>query len=106
VTDPEDASEHPGISQIASYATICSVCLAVLAFFVGVALDIKNKTSSGLEVHLARAGAGGAIPTAVILIGCAFKPSMISQLSGLNVPIAAAGLALFYISLKGLGLIK
>ena len=96
------AASPSGVPQLASYTTISSVSLAILAFLGGVAWDFKNKTSTALEVHLARAGAGGAIPTALVLILCAFRPEILSQLTGLNVPIAAAGLALLYISVKAL----
>jgi hypothetical protein len=87
---------------LGQYATISSVSLALIAFVGGLIVDLKQNRSGSLENYLARAGAGGAIPTALVLICCAFKPSLISELSGLNVPIAAAGLSLLYVSIKGL----
>jgi hypothetical protein len=74
----------------------------VISFAAAVALDMKNHTTSGLESHLAKAGAAGSIPTALLLIYGAVDPSIIGQLSGLNVWIAAAGLALLYISAKAI----
>jgi hypothetical protein len=87
-------------SAVASYAVVASVSLAVLTFVVGVGVDLYRGKGSGLEDHLIKAVAAGTIPTAVVLIYGAFNPSIIAQLSGLNVAIAAAGLALLYISIK------
>lgn len=87
-------------NTVAGYITKSSVCLAVLAFVGGIAIDLIRKKGATLEHHLARVGAAGAIPTAVVLIYGAFEPSIITQLSGLNVPIAAAGLVLLYTSVK------
>lgn len=87
-------------TQLSDYVTKTSVTLAVLSFIAGIVFDYVKKRSAGLEVHLARVGAAGALPTGIILVYGAFEPSVITQLSGLNVPIAAAGLALIYISVK------
>jgi hypothetical protein len=85
---------------ISYYATLVSVGLAVVVFGVAVVVDLKYKLASGLESHMKKAAAAGTIPTALLLIWGAVDPSLISQLSGLNVPIAAAGLALLYISAR------
>ena len=87
---------------VAQYATYISVSFALVAFLFAVVMDLKNKTSSGLESHLAKAGAAGAIPTALLLIYGAFDPSVIAHLTGLNVPLAAAGMALLYISARAI----
>ena len=79
---------------------VASVSLAVLTFAIGAAIEAYRKKGSGLEDHLIKAMAAGAIPTAVVLVYGAFNPAIIAQLSGLNVAIAAAGLALLYISIK------
>jgi hypothetical protein len=89
-------------TPIGHYATIASVCLVVLSFVTAVAVDLRQGTASGLESHLAKAGAAGSIPTALLLIYGAIDPSVINQLSGLNVWIAAAGLSLLYISAKAI----
>ncbi|HEY7334070.1 MAG TPA: hypothetical protein VH639_04240 [Bryobacteraceae bacterium] len=77
------------------------MCLALIAFILGLLWDFKRKKTTGLEVHLARAAAAGTVPTSLLLIYCAFDPSVLPHLTGLNVPIAAAGMALLYISLRG-----
>ena len=87
-------------SAVASYVVIASVSLAVVTFLVGVIVAFFRKTTEGLEDHLIKAMAAGAIPTALVLVYGAFNPAIIAQLSGLNVAIAAAGLALLYISVK------
>jgi hypothetical protein len=88
------------LSALSRYATFVSVGFAVLAFVGAVAVDMKRKVTGELESHMRKAAAAGAIPTAFLLIYGAFDPAIIAQLSGLNVPIAAAGLALLYISAR------
>ena len=88
------------VTALSRYATFVSVGLAVITFMAAVAIDAKRKSAGELESHMKKAAAAGAIPTAFLLIYGAFDPSIISQLSGLNVPIAAAGLALLYISVR------
>ena len=85
---------------LAKYVTKASVSLAILAFIAGILLDYRRKVGAALETHLARLSAAGAVPTALVLVYAAFEPSIIAHLAGLNVPIAAAGLALLYISVK------
>jgi len=93
-------SASPDTSVVASYVVLASVSLVVVTFILGVVISLLRKTGSNLEDHLIKAMAAGAIPTALALIYGAFNPSIIAQLSGLNVAIAAAGLALLYISIK------
>jgi hypothetical protein len=87
-------------SSVASYVVLSSVSLVVVTFVLGVVISLFRKSNATLEDHLIKAMAAGAIPTAIVLIYGALDPSIIAQLSGLNVAIAAAGLALLYISVK------
>jgi hypothetical protein len=43
--------------------------------------------------------AAGSLPTALVLMYAAIDPSVILQLSGMQVPIAGAGAALFHLSI-------
>jgi hypothetical protein len=95
-------SVAPQPATIGHYATLTSVGLVVVAFIIAVALDFKQTPPKGLESHLAKAGAAGSIPTALLLIYGAVDPAVVSRLEGLNVWIAAAGLSLLYISAKAI----
>lgn len=86
----------PTVTDMVTYA---SVCLAVAGFVTSMILERKQKTTDSLRSHFAKAAAAGSIPTALVLVYCAFKPSIIATLTGLNVPIAAAGLSLLYVSI-------
>jgi hypothetical protein len=50
--------------------------------------------------ELLRAIAAGAAPSAVALIIAGIRPSIIPDLTSLNVPIAAAGVALLIVSVR------
>jgi hypothetical protein len=78
------------------YLGTVSVCLAVLAFL----LSVGFKRNEGLHVHLNRAAAGGAVPSALVLIYAGIEPAVLSKVSGLNVYITFGGLALLYVSAK------
>ena len=74
--------------------------MAIIAFLIGMAIDYSRKTNTPLHEHLGRAAAAGGIPSAVVLLYGAFDPTILSNIPGLNVPIAFGGMSLFYISVK------
>jgi hypothetical protein len=83
------------------WVTVTSVSGAVIAGVV----ETKrhwSKEHDNLTLVWAKIGAAGAIPTALVLVYAGFDPSVLTKLSGVNVPIAAAGLSLLYLSLKTL----
>lgn len=82
--------------------TTCAVGMAVLVLICGVLLDFWRKKDSGLEAHLLRASAAGSIPTGVVLISAGLDPSILAELSGINVYITFAGFALVYVSIKAI----
>lgn len=82
--------------------TNASVTLAILA---GPAMLLKNrykKQPIALDDVFLGVSAASAIPTGLVLLYCAFNPAVIPTLRGLNVHIAAAGLALLFISIRKL----
>jgi hypothetical protein len=74
----------------------------IAAFFYLVTQQYRFNNRVNLEELVVRALSISAIPTAVVLLVCAFKPDLLSQLSGFNIHIAVAGLVLLYISVKAL----
>jgi hypothetical protein len=79
-----------------------SVAFAILG---GLYLLARNKIKGqpiGLDEIFIGAAAGSAIPTGLILLYAAFVPNVIPTLRGLNVHIAAAGLALLFYAFRKL----
>ncbi len=77
-----------------------SICLALVAFLIGLGLDFFNKTSTPLHEHLGRAIAASGVPPAFVLICGSFKPDILIKVPGLEVPILFGGLSLLYVSFK------
>ena len=75
-----------------------SVGLAVITFALATVYDAK----ADLNAHLGRAAAAGAIPSGLVLIYGALEPSVLTQIQGLNVPIAFGGLSLLYVSIRAM----
>jgi hypothetical protein len=78
-----------------------SILFAVTAFLHG----WKTKTAHDGAAHSLvflwkRASAAGGIPTAITLIICSVKPSLLAYTPGLGLPIALGGLSLLYICLE------
>lgn len=74
-----------------------SVILAILAFTITLLINRLKSWKNSLQKLLIISLAASSIPTGIILILCAFDLTLINRLEGLNVHIAAAGLALLYI---------
>lgn len=81
--------------------TLTSVGAAVIAGVVE-ARRHWDKDGDNLALVWAKIGAAGAIPTALVLIYAGIDPTVLTALSGVNVPIAAAGLSLLYLSIRTL----
>ena len=79
-----------------------SVGLGVFAFVVFIVRGKLRKREMRLEYLLLQVFAASTIPTGIALLFCAFEPALIAQLGGLNIHIAAAGLALLYLSFKSM----
>ena len=85
------------IQKLISFA---SVTLAILAFCVVFILKKSKKQEIHLDDLFMRTFCASAIPTGILLLACAFYPELLTKLTGLNVHIAVAGLALLYVSGK------
>ena len=77
-----------------------SVSAGLVAFVI--LLFKKNKTNLGQTLIIVFSAS--AIPTGIALLFCSLKPSIISNLQGINIHIAAAGIALLYLSKMGLSI--
>jgi len=82
------------------YVSAASVTMAIVVFLIEMCMDYRHKTNTPLHEQLGRAAAAAGIPAAIVLMYGAFNPAILTQVTGLNVPIAFGGLSLFYISLK------
>ncbi|CAN2041514.1 hypothetical protein GMMP15_500010 [Candidatus Magnetomoraceae bacterium gMMP-15] len=63
-------------------------------------LNWKQKKKVNLEELFSISICATSIPTGVALVYCAFDSNMLSKLTGVNIHIALAGLALLYIAIK------
>jgi hypothetical protein len=82
-------------SELASWISRASVLTAIVTALITV---VRRGRNLKLEDLLSRSFAAGALPTGMVLIYCGFDPSVMTALTGLNLHIPAAGLALIYIS--------
>ena len=89
-------------AHLPDYVTNASVALAILGAPAMILKARYKKVSHSLEDIFVGASAASAIPTGLVLLYGAFRPQIIPTLRGLNVQIAAAGLALLYVSLRKL----
>lgn len=79
-----------------------SVGLGILVFGLFLLVNWWKGRANRLDVLLTRVFAASAIPTGIVLLLCAFEPTLIIRLGGLNIHIAVAGMALLYVSFKSL----
>lgn len=79
-----------------------TVIFGIIGFVYTAIKLYKNKYEIKLEILLVGSFTGSTIPTGCILIWSAFNPSIIQELEGVNIHIAAAGLALLYIAYRWL----
>ena len=84
------------------YVYIASAALAILTFFVALIVKKLDGQSAHLDDLIRRALSASAIPTGIILIACAFDPSLLGSLTGLNIYIAIAGMTLLFVAGKGI----
>jgi hypothetical protein len=79
----------PSFQQI---TVACAICGAIIAL-------IQKRSLEGVVGKLL---AASAVPTGIVLVGCAFDSSLITKLSDLGLYLLAAAVALLYVSLKEL----
>lgn len=84
------------------YIPQISVLLGISTFASVWCFNYFVKTESRLEHLLLRSLAASCLPTAIALVWCAFDPKLILQMTGVNIHIACAGLALFFMAIKGM----
>jgi hypothetical protein len=85
-----------------NYINQASVGAGVVVFVFMWMLNLLKDRQNKLEDLLRKALAASAIPPGLVLIFCAHKPELITKLREPNIYIAVAGLALIYISIKGI----
>lgn len=84
------------------FVHIASAALAIITFLAALIVKKLGEQSAHLDDLIIRALSASMIPTGVLLIACAFDPSLLSSLTGLNIYIAVAGLTLLFVACKGI----
>jgi len=85
----------PSLAQV-------TVGFALLGGVIALLRHRGNPTKLTLETVLGSLLAASSIPSGLFLLGCAFDSSLIKHLSDLGLYLAAAGVALLYVSIKEL----
>ncbi len=76
-----------------------SSALGISAFFITAAVRRAHKQPSDLKDMLGKALAASTIPTGVLLLVCAFTPSLLQNLNELNYfYIAVGGLVMLFLA--------
>lgn len=88
--------------NLEGYINHATVIFGILGFLYTWYKLRKKLREVKLENLLIGAFTGSTIPTGLVLIWSAFDQSIILKLEGLNMHIAAAGLALLFIAYKSL----
>ena len=94
------------LNNLLSWLNELSVAFTLIFAIIALIQKPSSGKTKDLEFIISRALAGGAFPTGIALIGCAFKPIMISKLEGASINVAIAGIALLYISYKAIFISK
>jgi hypothetical protein len=91
----------PDKSLIAILNHVSAVC-ALLGFVWAIIAAKRAGTNFDLAKALGKAFAAGAIPTGILLVCSAFSAELLAYIGDLHLHIVAAGLALLYVSYRGL----
>lgn len=86
-------SQFPSLQQL-------SVGCAIICFLVVFIRNRYKGRATTLDVLLPKLLAGSAVPTGFFLLICAFEPTLVNKLTDLSLYLAAAGIALLYVSIK------
>ena len=70
------------------------------ALFGGVFALFRHRNTLTLEAVLGNLLAASSIPSAILLLWCAFDSSRINYMNDLGLYLAAAGVALLYVAIK------
>ena len=76
----------------------CAVVGAVIAIFQ----QWRTLDKLRLEAVVSKLLAGSTVPTGLFLLACAFNPALVSRLSEVGLYLAAAAIALLYVSIAEL----
>ena len=91
----DSAMSWPSFQQI-------TVGFAILGALFALMQQRKQPGGHQLEKVVVKLLAASSIPTGVLLLGCAFNASWIAKLNDLGIYLAAAAVALLFVSLKEL----
>ena len=81
---------------------VSTVLAGVLSFIILWIANLRAGRHNRLDALISAGVAGSSVPTGMVLIYCAFFPSAIAKLSGINVYVAFAGLALIFVAGKAI----
>lgn len=95
------AANPPHVAPTLSvYVNLAGVAFFLLFIGYSIIMALKNKREDDVAIHVGRALAAAQLPSAAILIYAGFDPSVLSQLSGLNIGLVVAGVVLGWVSIK------
>jgi hypothetical protein len=77
-----------------------TVAFAIISAIASFFIQPVNGGKRDLEFTVNKAFSGAALPTGLALLGCAFKPELLSGLDGASLNVAVAGITLLFISVK------
>ena len=81
------------------YLSEASTALGIFTFFLTAAVKRVRNQPIHLKDLLVKAFAASTIPTGILLLVCAFKPSLLQNLTGFNYfYIAVGGLVMLYLA--------
>ena len=88
------------IMNILKHLNQLTAMFGVITFFILWVRRFVQKKELDLEGLLGATLAASSVPTSFVLLFCAFKPSIIQHLEGVNIHIAVAGLILLFLSYR------
>ena len=90
----------PTAPTLSTYVNLLGVSCFLLFVAYSVIRGLLKGDHGDLEVHVGRALAASQLPSAFVLIYAGFDPSILAQLSGLNIGLTVAGVVLAWVSVK------
>ncbi|WP_123947495.1 hypothetical protein [Flavobacterium reichenbachii] len=88
------------ITNLLTYLNALTVGCFIIFAIISLFLQVPAGRSRDLEYIINKGLAGSALPTGLALLGCAFKPELLTLLDGVSLNVAVAGITLLFISYK------